>query len=246
MVTQSHPPFVTSINPNPIDYKNYVTTLHSEIFRARSQVCDTANIVKYKFYTGHTSLLHLSSNQAYTIYRREINIISGGGSEQTDDSQSSPQVLIIPSKTIKTSPIIRVSILTRFPTTSTGNQRFCCNVVIAYSKQRPEIVITSQDLRNLISHGKSTNDQTIYLFLEILCKSLKYTFLTEKFYTLLKRNGWQQVKRFFAQNKGSKGRSTFRPSISGEPAIAIPCFIYGCHWIAVVRREIQDKVYFLF
>ncbi len=119
-------------------------------------------------------------------------------------------------------------------------------MILASSIVKPTVVLTSHDLRNLLTHGQPTNDNTIYLFLEIFCSFFNYTFLTEKFLTLLNREGWQKIRRYFSNAKKSKERSTYGPDMSGEPAIAIPCFINGAHWIALVRREIQGQVYFLY
>jgi ribonuclease HI len=197
-----------------------------------------------------------------------------GGGPTVTELKDAPQELLIPLRTIEC-PVVKVSILNNLPTTTAWEpahklqyrepthlldlaipmttkekiKLYCQHhkdAVIIHSKQKPHIVVTTQDLRNLVSHGKSINDETIYLFLEIFCSSCDLTFLSEKFFTLLKRNGWQQVRRYFAQNLTSKGRSTTKPCITGEQAIAIPCFIHGCHWIAVVRREIQGRVFFLF
>jgi hypothetical protein len=118
--------------------------------------------------------------------------------------------------------------------------------IIVYSKNKTNTVITAQDLRNLLSHGQPTNDEIIYLFLEIYCSFFDYTFLTEKFTELLHRNGWPNIlARYFVYN-ASQRRSINKPYLSGEPALAIPCFVNGNHWVAVVRREIKEKVYFLY
>lgn len=123
--------------------------------------------------------------------------------------------------------------------------QFPPDAVLAYSEIRSTVTLTTQELQNLLTHGEPTSDNVLYLFLEIFCSFFNYTFMTEKFFTLLKRNGWSSIRRYFSDNKRSKGRSTYRPDISGEPAIAIPCFL-GAHWIALVRREIQGQVYFLY
>ncbi len=110
--------------------------------------------------------------------------------------------------------------------------QFPINAVLAFSTERPDVVLTTQDLHNLISHGQPTNDSIIYLFLEIFCSFFNYTFPTEKFFNLLERDGWSQIRRYFSDNKRSRGRSTFRPNLREEQEIAIPCFIDGAHWIA--------------
>jgi hypothetical protein len=120
------------------------------------------------------------------------------------------------------------------------------NTIIAYSKLRPRVMISTANLRQLISHGQPINDEIIYLFLEIYCSFFDYTFLTEKFLTLLKRNGWSHTQRYFADTTRGQCRSINKPYLNGEPAIAIPCFVNEAHWVAVARREIQGQVYFLY
>lgn len=36
------------------------------------------------------------------------------------------------------------------------------------------------------------------------------------------------------------------PLISGKPCILISAFVNDCHWIAITRREIDERVYFLY
>ncbi len=59
------------------------------------------------------------------------------------------------------------------------------NTNIAYSAARPNIIFTTHDLHNLITHGQPTTDNTFYLFLEIFCSFFNYTFLTDFFSTSL-------------------------------------------------------------
>ena len=107
---------------------------------------------------------------------------------------------------------------------------------IAYSKQKPSVVISAGDLQNLLSHGQPINDDTIYLFLELYCTYFDYTFLTEKFTTIIQRDGWNTIITRYLVHSRSQRRSTTKPFLHGEPAIAIRCFVNGCHWVGVVRR----------
>jgi hypothetical protein len=61
----------------------------------------------------------------------------------------------------------------------------------------------------------------------------------------LRSEGWATVQRSFA-NYRNRARSHTRPLIEGEPAIILPCFVHGFHWVSAVRREILGQVYFLF
>jgi hypothetical protein len=63
---------------------------------------------------------------------------------------------------------------------------------------------------------------------------------------LLQRDGWTHIKRFFATNHRNRQRSIYRPHTTGEPTIFIPCFINNNHWTALVRRELNGRVLFLY
>ncbi len=90
------------------------------------------------------------------------------------------------------------------------------------------------------------NDNIIALFLELVRNHLNLAFLCPQTIPLLHRVGWTRVEQFFASTRRNRKRSTHRPYKEGEPAIAIPCFINNNHWVAVVRREIQGGVLFLY
>jgi hypothetical protein len=117
--------------------------------------------------------------------------------------------------------------------------------IITYSAKE-KIFITSTQLCNILTNGKSINDEVIHLYLETFCTSLNLAFVCPQFYPLLLRNGWHQVARFFSPAKSHPKRSIYKPGLTGEPAIALPCFVHGCHWVAVARRAIGDRVLFFY
>jgi hypothetical protein len=61
----------------------------------------------------------------------------------------------------------------------------------------------------------------------------------------LHSEGWEAVQQSFAHFR-NRPRQNTQPLMEGEPAIVLPCYVRGCHWVTVVRREIQGQVMFLF
>jgi hypothetical protein len=118
--------------------------------------------------------------------------------------------------------------------------------ILVYSKKNNRIHLTSTQLRNLMENGKSINDKVLHLFFGNFCTIENLPFLSPHFFPLLERNGWEQARRSFSPHSHHPLRSIYKPGIRGESGIAIPCFINGCHWVGLVRREIQGKVLFLF
>lgn len=118
--------------------------------------------------------------------------------------------------------------------------------IVAFSADRPTMALTTHALRNLISHNKFINDEVVNLFLEALCYQHNYAFLSPTFLDILKREGGSRSLRHFASSSRHRHRTIYRPALRGESAIAIPCHIDNCHWVATVRREINNQVIFLF
>jgi hypothetical protein len=102
------------------------------------------------------------------------------------------------------------------------------------------------DLCDLFSHNVMTNDNIISFFLEIFCSHFNYSFLCLQTLPLLNRDGWSHITRFFAANRRNRQRSIHCPHKTGEAALSIPCFINNNHWVALVRREIHNRVLFLY
>jgi hypothetical protein len=110
---------------------------------------------------------------------------------------------------------------------------------------KEDVHVTTTDLRDLLSYMRPIADETITLYLELLATQYNITYLATNTIPKLRSEGWAAVQRSFA-NYHNRARSHTRPLIEGEPAIILPCFVHGCHWVSVVRREILGQVYFLF
>jgi hypothetical protein len=109
------------------------------------------------------------------------------------------------------------------------------------------LIIDSQHIRELISHGTPINDQIITLYLEMIGTKYNVTRLSTAFFPRLIEQGWQNVQQFFAQTHPRfRPRTQNRPTISGEQCILIPIFVNGCHWIALARREFNKRVHFFY
>lgn len=62
----------------------------------------------------------------------------------------------------------------------------------------------------------------------------------------LKLNGRLAFTRYFANPLRKQFRTIYQPNMSGEEAIAIPCFVKNCHWVSVVWREVGRQVFFCY
>jgi hypothetical protein len=121
------------------------------------------------------------------------------------------------------------------------------DIALLRSNRSPSIAISSDDLRDLISHGSPINDQVITLYLELISTTYDMPHLSTFFFDKLTTNGWTRVQNFFANRPSrTRHRSAYRPNLQGEPCIIIPIHIQGFHWVALVRREINNRVYFLY
>jgi hypothetical protein len=116
--------------------------------------------------------------------------------------------------------------------------------VLVHSKKNKKIFITSPQLCHLMENGKGIHDEILHLFLETLCSSTNLTFLCPQFLPLLHRDRWSKIEKYFSPSKDHPQRSIYKPSLQREPAITIPCYIHGCHWVTVARREIHGRVIF--
>jgi hypothetical protein len=107
------------------------------------------------------------------------------------------------------------------------------------------IHVTTKDLRDLLSYSKPIADETITLYLELLTTQYDIAFLATNTIPKLQTEGWTAVKRSFASYR-NRSRTNTRPFMTGESAIVIPCYVDDCHWVTVVRREVDSHVIFLF
>jgi hypothetical protein len=115
------------------------------------------------------------------------------------------------------------------------------------STRKPDLHITVEHLRDLVSHGNETNDAIILLYLELLCYNSQATYMTTYFLPKLKQQGWRYVSRFFSSSQsGYRSRKIDRPHKTGEKAIMIPLFVADTHWVALVRHETEHTVTFYY
>jgi hypothetical protein len=109
----------------------------------------------------------------------------------------------------------------------------------------PLVFIQVKHLRTLISYSSMISDMVITYYLERLSRQYNLHYLSTSFLSILRSQGWNRLKRYFS-NHHNKPRGYSRPRISGELAIILPCFVDGCHWVTVVRREVNGQVLFLY
>jgi hypothetical protein len=107
------------------------------------------------------------------------------------------------------------------------------------------LVITSSDLRMLLSHSSPISDSIMTYYLEKFTQHYGITYLATSFLYTLRSQGWARLQSYFAGYR-NRHRHNSRPRISGESAIILPCFVDNCHWVTVVRREVNNKVLFLY
>lgn len=107
--------------------------------------------------------------------------------------------------------------------------------------------LSTTNLNDIISYGNEINDNTMLLYMELLCHTHNLSFLYTDFYPRLQRHGWNDVSRYFAKpSRPNRQKSVYRPAKSGEHALLIPIHIHGCHWIALTRREQHNRVFFYY
>jgi hypothetical protein len=117
------------------------------------------------------------------------------------------------------------------------------NDVITYLTEARAQNITTTCLRELLAHGAMTKDTILNTFLAVLCAGHNLTFLSPFFMHLLRRDqAW--LPYWFAETLDLQTYSF--PSLHSNLPILIPCHVQGSHWVGVVRRVVNDKVYFLY
>jgi hypothetical protein len=115
------------------------------------------------------------------------------------------------------------------------------------STHKPTILLKVGHIQDLVSYGSETNDAIFTFYLDMLCSSRHATYMSTAFWPHLKQYGWDRVQRYFASSQsGYYARKPDRPLKVGEPNIMIPIFINDNHWVALVRREFDGRVYFYY
>jgi hypothetical protein len=126
---------------------------------------------------------------------------------------------------------------------------FLCEQTIYISRCAVDhrLRLSSHELQNLLSHGQPTPCSVILMYTKLLSDHYQIPYLNTDFILRLKQHGWNDVKRYFSTNvRQTRSRTLTRPNMQGESTIMIPSFINDSHWIALVRREINHIVTFLY
>jgi hypothetical protein len=119
------------------------------------------------------------------------------------------------------------------------------SAVVAKHPWHPLLIVTLKDLRRLLSYSSPISDSVMTLYLEKLTIHYGITYLATSYLYTLKLQGWERLQSYFAGYR-NRPRTNSRPCITGESAIILPCFVDGCHWVVVVRREVEGRVLFLY
>jgi len=118
------------------------------------------------------------------------------------------------------------------------------NRKLAYITNNHLTHISTERLQELLSHGEMIIDNILNVFLEILCSSQGIYYLSTYFVSMLRlERNWARSKRWFARSLQHK--KVHKPLMT-SPVILIPCHVNGNHWVALVRRIIDGKVYFYY
>jgi hypothetical protein len=117
--------------------------------------------------------------------------------------------------------------------------------IVARHPTHPPLVVSVKDMRRLISYSSPISDSIMSLYLEKLTLTYGISYLATSFLHTLRSQGWTRLLSYFALYR-NRPRSNSRPLVQGESAIILPCFVDGCHWVIVVRREIEGHVKFYY
>jgi hypothetical protein len=109
--------------------------------------------------------------------------------------------------------------------------------IVARHPTHPLLVVSGKDIRRLLSYSSPILDSIMSLYLEKLTLQYGISYLATSFLYTLRSQGWPRLLSYFALYR-NRPRSNSRPLVQGESAIILPCFLSGCHWVVVVRREI--------
>jgi hypothetical protein len=89
------------------------------------------------------------------------------------------------------------------------------------------------------------SDVVVTFYLELLTRQYDITYLSTSFLTTLRLQGWHCLQSHFALYR-NRPRTNSRPKMTGDPVIILPCFVNGCHWVTVVRREVNGRTLFFY
>jgi hypothetical protein len=102
--------------------------------------------------------------------------------------------------------------------------------------------LTTTDIRQLITHNTPIHHEIIVLSPANICHTNGSKYLDPSFFPNFQQQGWEVVKQFF-----SCGRHNSKSKVSlSDQNIIIPIHSGGCHWIALIRRQIRGVVHFFY
>lgn len=116
------------------------------------------------------------------------------------------------------------------------------STIILRLSRRPNITLTSADIRTLISPGSPIHHELLLFGLENACNIFGSTYLEPAFFPILQCNGWNAVINWLSPNNAHQHNSPH----CHHPNISIPIHIDGNHWVAVGRRIITGQVVFFY
>ena len=109
--------------------------------------------------------------------------------------------------------------------------------------RKTDIHITTNDMRDIISHNSPIYHESLVLGLELLCATYNSSYVDPSFIPILKTQGWSKVEKRFSE---TELRHRIDHPFYGYPSIAIPVHVGGSHWVALCRRIINGITYFLY
>jgi hypothetical protein len=119
------------------------------------------------------------------------------------------------------------------------------DTVVAWHPEHQMLVVTTKELRDLMSYSSPINDTIMTFYMEKLTKHSNISYITTAFLYTLRAQGWARLETYFALHR-NRPRTNSRPYITGESAVILPCFVDNCHWVAVVCREVHGSTIFLY
>jgi hypothetical protein len=144
-------------------------------------------------------------------------------------------------------PLDRILTEDLFASIKLATQQAPEDVIVYLTRMRAQNV-TTHCLRDLLSQGemtKETKDSILNTFLAILCAGHNLTYLSTFFITILRRDKtWEPLRNWFATDASAE--DYYFPTMNSERPILIPCHVNGAHWVALVRRVINQRVHFLY
>ena len=100
--------------------------------------------------------------------------------------------------------------------------------------------------KQLVTNGRLMNDETIMMYLEIICsESLGIYYVNSFFFDRQRNVGWAMAKKCLYIATGRAQKVINQPSMD-DLGIIIPLHIALCHWVVVVRRKNEEGVSFYY